>query len=264
MRTMLWLRFVLVGLVAGSAGAAQIWTDIGGTIAKFDSANPSAITNVGVTHELPMDGMDFTTDGRLYGVADQELFLIDQADGSVDYIGIATLPSGQIFMDISWDPVAEKMYGIDSSYPSRLYEINLNTGAASLVGPLGIPFMTLSAGLATTAAGVRYVDDSVNDVLYRLAGLTGMSLGPAGFNFTLFGGMTIDWSRDGICYHAASSGMSGIAELWTINLSTGAGTYGGVIGAGNPLLSVAIKPVPEPGALAVLAVLAACGSRRRG
>lgn len=263
MRKTALLQGLLIGLVTASAGAAEIWTDIGGTIARFDSANPGVITNVGVTGELPMDGMDFTSDGTLYGVADQELFRINQTNGSVNYIGIATLPPGQIFMDISWDPVAHQMYAIDSSFPPMLYQLNLNTGAATTVGPLSIGlFPTLSAGLATTAAGVRYVDDSTNDKLFRLAGLTGTPLGPAGFDFTFFGGMTIDWSQDGTCYHAATGGTSSLAELWTIDLGTGAGTFGGIIGAGFPLLSVAIKPVPEPSGVLILALLA-IGARCR-
>ncbi len=262
MRNTALLRFLLAGLLVIPAGAAEIWTDIGGMIATFDSNSPGVITYIGDTGELPMDGMDFTTSGTLYGVADQELFLISQTNGSVQSIGVAQLPPSQIFMDISWDPVAQKMYGIDSSSPVRLYEINLSNGAATLMGPLGIPVLTFSAGLGTTAAGVRYVDDSVLDGIYRLDGLNGTFLGPEGFDFSFFGGMTIDWSRDGVLYHATWNQSTVRTELWTVNLTTGAGTFRGAI-IQMPLLSAAIKPVPEPGGLLALAALAAC-VRRRG
>jgi hypothetical protein len=266
LRNTLWLRFVSLGLLVAPAGAAEIWTDIGSQIAKFDSANPAAITYLGSTGELAMDGMDFTSDGTLYGVADQELFLINQTNGSVQSRGMAQLAPGEIFMDISWDPVEHAMYGIaafDTSSPVHLYRINLNTAAATLVGTLGIPAPTNCGGLATTAQGARYVDDGARGGLHRLNGLAATFLGPEGFAYSMLGGMTIDWSRDGTCYHATYSMTTFRTELWTVNLNTGAGTFLGAVGIPGFLLSAAIKPVPEPAALMGMLVVVVCGLRRR-
>jgi hypothetical protein len=257
-------RLVLIGLIAATASAAEIWTDIGGTIAKFDSTNPGVVTYIGTTGELPMDGMDFTPDGTLYGVADQELFIINQTSGAVQSLGVSQLAPGEIYMDISWDPLTQIMHGIAGESPSHLYQINLSNAAATLVGTINLPSGNWSAGLATTAAGVRYMDDGVQDGLYRLDGLNGTFLGPEGWNYNIFGGMTIDWSRDGVLYHAGWNETAMRTELWTVNLNTGAGTLVGQIGQSTLLLSAAIKPVPEPGGLAAVALLAACVRRRRG
>jgi hypothetical protein len=255
---------VLLGLIAATASAAEIWTDIGGTIAKFDSTNPGVVTYIGTTGELPMDGMDFTPDGTLYGVADQELFIINQTSGAVQSLGVSQLGSGEIYMDISWDPLTQTMYGVTSSSPTHLYQINLSNAAATLMGVVNVPAPGWSGGLATTAAGVRYIDHSEQDGMYRLDGLNGTFLGPEGLDYSFFGGMTIDWSRDGTLYHATWNQTALRTELWTVDLTTGAGTLLGAIGQQTLLLSAAIQPVPEPGGLAAVALLAACLRRRRG
>jgi hypothetical protein len=262
MRANLWVRVSLLGVIASTAGAAEIWTDIGGRIAKYDSSNPASITYIGSTGELPMDGMDFTSDGVLYGVADREVFVINQTNGSVQYVGESQTVNNEIYMDISWDPVAHVMYGIGGQSPVHLYQINLNNAAATLVGSLAID-SPWSAGLATTATGIRYIDDSQRDGLHRLNGLNGTFLGPEGFDYSFFGGMTIDWSRDGVLYHTTWNATNSRTELWTTDLTTGVGTFRAVIGQPTVvLLSAAIKPIPEPSALLVLIVLAA-GARRR-
>ncbi len=262
MRGLVRVQFVLVGVVAVSVQAAEIWTDIGSRIATFDSANPGAITYIGPTGELPMDGMDFTPDGTLYGVADQELFIIDQTDGSVQSLGVGELVNNEIYMDISWDPLTQTMYGVGGLGPLHLYQIDLETAAATLVGTIDPPATAWTGGLATNAAGVRYIDDGIADGLYRLDGLAGTFLGPEGFNHSFFGGMTIDWSRDGVLYHAGFNQATLLTELWTVDLVTGAGTFRGAIGQ-VLLLSAAIKPVPEPAGVMVAALLAACARRRR-
>ncbi|HPM22527.1 MAG TPA: hypothetical protein PLP66_01385 [Phycisphaerae bacterium] len=255
----------LVAVFATSAMAAEIWTDFGGMIAHFDSANPTIITNVGQTGELPMDGMDFTPDGILWGVADQELFRISQVNGSVERIGVATLPPGEIYMDISWDPSTHAMYGLGSGasgFLNNLYTIDLNTGAATLVTTFLTP--TWSGGLATTAAGVRFIDNTLMDGPSRIDGNTLTYLGPQGFDSNFFGGMTIDWSRDGTLYYCTWNAGAERTEVWTLNTTTGQGTLLGPIGPDGQtvLLSAAIKPLPEPGAGAALILLLACRRMR--
>jgi hypothetical protein len=262
MRGLLRVGLVLLGVFAVSVQAAEIWTDIGSQIATFDSDNPGVINYIGPTGKLPLDGMDFTTDGTLYGVCDREVLLVNQTNGSVQSLGFSQLVNDEIYMDISWDPVTSTMYGIGGMNPSHLYQINLSNAAATLVGTINISYPSSSAGLATTAAGVRYIDDTEHNGLWRLAGLDGTFLGPEGFDSTFFGGMTIDWSNDGVAYHATWNAGSMYTELWTVDLVTGVGTYQGVIGSGVLLLSAAIKPVPEPAGLMALALLMACARRR--
>jgi hypothetical protein len=180
---------------------------------------------------------------------------------------VAQLGPGEIYMDISWDPVAGRMYGVSLSmaFEPKLWEINLTNGQASLVGVINGAAPSFTGGLATSALGVRYIDDGLLDGLYRVDGLNATFLGPEGFDHSFFGGMTIDWSRDGRLYHLGFNQATERCELWTVdNLNTGVGMFAGLLGNGEVLpLSAAIPPVPEASGLAALALLAGCVRRRR-
>ena len=265
-----------------STSAVEIWTDIGGPdggrIAKFDSANPGVVTYVGLTgQELSMDGLDFTSDGTLYGVIDQDLYVVDQETGWATLLGTDLIDPSEIFFDLSWDPVTQAMYAIGCPTMDipKLYQIDLTQHTATFLGRMyGYPDTFPPGGLATTATGVRYTDGY--SAIYRLGEpvedpndpWVPVERLPRGEGFTkwFFGGMTIDWSRDGVCYHATVNLDSLQTELWTVNLQTGRGTLVGGIGADPSttiLLSAAIKPVPEPGAAAMVGgLLLLCGRRR--
>jgi hypothetical protein len=165
---------VLIGVTTGPAWAAEIWTDIGGPnggqIAKFNSADPGTITYVGETGQpVSFDGMDFTSDGTLYGVIDRSLFRVDQDTGWATPLGGELLSDpNEIFFDLSWDPATQAMYAIAAQfghYPG-LYRIDLDQPAAVFLGRM-YDYMELfpPGGLATTASGERYVD-SYSDVYH--------------------------------------------------------------------------------------------------
>jgi hypothetical protein len=283
MPTRVWTLIGILGFIAASADAAEIWTnvylDYVSSIAKFDSDNPGTFIPVGPTGVGNlMDGMDFTTDGTLYGVMDQYLFIIDHETGGATQLGGALLPDpNEIFFDLSWDPSTDTMYAIGAVLGDKpkLYQIDLEHLKATFVGRIyDYTDFLPPGGLATTATGERYTDGAThvwglgppedgNDPWVPTWQLP-FPEGPSNF---LFSGMTIDWSRDGVCYHATlnrNAGPDPRTELWTVDLDSGRGHKVGDIGALETLLfSVAIKPVPEPGGLLTLVALAAC-VRRRG
>jgi hypothetical protein len=144
-----------------------------------------------------------------------EIGTVNTANGSVSLIGNA----GVVLTDIAFSPDGV-LYGIDFN---DLYTINQTTGAATLVGPLGIPdavnaLVFGSDGTLYTAGvleGGFYTVDS-NSGAASLVGYTGFdSAGDLAF-------------VNGTLYLTTTS-----SELLSINLTNGAGTSVGNMGVAN-------------------------------
>ncbi len=254
-----------MGLVVTAAGATEIWATSSNGLIRFDSATPQSVVVVGDTGVTMMQGMDFRSDGVMFGITDDDLYTLNLTTGHATLVGPCNWAGSDVPLDLSWDPTTRQMYavaGIDTDSPMHLYTLNLSTGAATLVGTLDLPAPSLPAGLATNAAGVRYVHDGSHSGMYRLEGLHGVFMGLEGVPGGLFEGMTIDWSGTGTWYHALwNTGMTR-SELWTVDESTGVGTFVGLIGADEHLLIGDIAVLPEPATVLVM-VLALLTVRRR-
>lgn len=272
-----WLVFsILVVFAAATAGAVEIWavdnlgTTNGGTVGdrviKFDSATPGAVTVVGATQiaSTLMGGLDFGG-STLYAYGQtgaMGLYTINQATGHGTFIGGGGLQGGDSITDLSWDPTQGKLYGLgifDTTTAPGIYTINTTTGAATLVGRVTGATGSLCVGLATDAAGTRYMHDLVLDGMYKLNGLAATFMGAEGFNANYSQGMTIDWAHDGTWYHGAFNAGSFRTELWTVSTANGAGTFKGYIGPVNPnglpeYETGDIAIAPEPASLGLLAL----------
>lgn len=289
-------RFTLgLGAVIALASAAAsygetIWAydnlaevNRGGTgdaLIKFDSATPGVVTEVGrstIAGTL-MSGLDFTPDGNLWSYSQAGnigLFSVNSTTGKATKIGSGGLTGGDFITDISYNPVDGKMYGIGESVADsvlRLYSISLGTGVASLVSTLSSgALQTLDVGLATDSSGRQFVHDLVNDRMFQISGTSLVPLAlPEGFDANFSQGMTIDWSRANDWWHGALNNVTFRTELWKV-APTGAGTFIGNIGGINggtglpeyETGDVAVKPVPEPATLALLALSGLMAARRR-
>lgn len=266
----------LILVTAGTAGAVTIWaTDnlgtanagtIGDRIIHFDSANPATPVVVGATGiaSTLMGGLDFAN-GTLYAYGQTGsvgLYTINQTTGAATFVGSGGLVSGDSLTDISWDPTTGQMYGIGSLSTPNLYTINLATGVATNLGTLTGASGTLNVGLATSPGGIRYMHDLVNDGFYRLNGLAATFLGAEGLSANYSQGATFDIPNN-ILYHGAFNATTFRTELWTVNTTTGAGTFVGNIGGVNggtglpeyETGDIAIV-VPEPATLLILGALA--------
>ncbi len=258
--------WVSLGLVVANAGATEIWATDSGSLVRFDSATPGTITVVGATGVGAMQAIDFSADGTLYGATNTDLYTLNTTTGQATHIGVSGYLGQDVPLDMSWDPATRQMYvvgGIDANSPIHLYTLNLATGAATSLGALDLPAPAAPTGMATNAAGVRYLHDSSHAGMYRLTGLHGDFMGAEGVSGGIFDGMTIDWSRDGTWYHALWDTDTARSELWTVNEATGVGTFVGVLGGGTVLVGdIAIQPVPEPAAV-LLALIGVVALRRR-
>lgn len=154
----------IVSLAPGTAGnfiAAGTWAngkwygeEFGvGNLYEIDHLNGN-MTFIG-SCGLNIGGLawDGTT---MYACTGTQLVIIDPEDGTATMVG--PMGNTQFMVGIACNSAGE-MYGVDI-YDDNLYSINKTTGAATVIGPLGID-------LSEYAQDIAY--DKSNDVLY-LAG----------------------------------------------------------------------------------------------
>lgn len=181
----------------------------------FDPLSPSGYTVIGSmgVGNIGFGGMDFDADGNLWayasfykstGGAASGLYSVDMTTGVASPVGINL----QTLQDIAFNPADGKMYGVNTRQASmtRLYEIHLDTG---LVTDLGL-FSGLASphainGFAFDSQGRMYLQDQNSDAIYVTddvsTAVTPLIALPQDNNFSQ--GMTIDWSRGDVGYHAA-------------------------------------------------------------
>ena len=226
---------------------------------RFDSANPAGWTTVG-SLGVPgagFGGLDFAgIGGNLYGYVSfasgtpavtSGLYRINTTTGAATLIG----NSGQSLQDLSWDPVANQMLGINSvGNIASLYSINLSNGATTSLGTFsGLPATNLEVGLAVDASGNRYVHDVASDRIFKGAGLnlTQSILLSRDTNFSQ--GMVIDWAGSNQGYHGAiGNAPAFFSRLFTFDTNLTAWTDLGTFGVPDGTF-----PTVETGDLAIIA-----------
>jgi hypothetical protein len=158
-----------------------------------------------------------------FGCTISELHIIDRNTGGTILIG----PTGVgPISGLVWDGVNDFLYGVvggwNCPYPPDLVRIDINTGAATIIGSLGVYL----GGLAFGPNGVLYGIGSNNEGgnFYQIDIGTGAAtlVGPTGFpGFT---GLTLVGDHDppsfGNLYACTSDG-----RVYTINEATGLATY---------------------------------------
>lgn len=255
-------------LGSSAAFAVEIWAVDGPGLIRFDSASPQNITRIGFAGVGLMQGLDFAPDGTLYGFSNNGLYSFDTATGDATLIGSPDLQNETV-LDMSWNPAANRMEivtALTSDEPHRLRSVDLSNGSVATVGVLNIGLPALAFGYAVDQSGTRYLHDGDSARMIRLdAGLNGTPLSPVGNSIGVLEGMTINWSDDGAWYHAGLSGDTSRQELWSINSTTGVGTFLGNIGGLDYEFNfgdIAITPIPEPATLLILGLGAAALRRR--
>ena len=249
-------------------------------LVRFDTDDPAGYEVVGSmgVDNIGFGGMDFDAAGNLWayaslykstGGAASGLYSVDTSTGQATLLG----DSYQPLDDLAFNPVDGIMYGIRSQGASmRLYSIDLVTGATTHVGNFtGMPSPPRAIGFAIDSEGNFYIHDNYVDKIYKSSGMAMTELYSLPQDTGYSQGMTIDWSRDDMGYHAAvGQGVYPDYFSQVNTFSTDGTNY--VLGPsfgpvehfhGDPLGyppvepgDVAIVPIPEPASLLLISVVA--------
>ncbi len=249
-------------------------------LVRFDTNDPAGYEIVGSmgVDNIGFGGMDFDAAGNLWayaslfkntGGAASGLYSVDANTGQATLVG----DSYQPLDDLAYNPVDGNMYGIRSQGADmRLYSIDLGTGATAHVGNFtGMSLPPRAIGFAIDSDGNFYIHDNYVDKIYKSSGMAMTELYSLPQDTGYSQGMTIDWSRDDMGYHAAV-GQGVYPDYFSqINtFTTDGANY--VLGPnfgpneyfegdpyGYPLVQpgdIAIAPVPEPASLLLISALA--------
>lgn len=158
------------------------------------------------------------------------LAAIDTATGAQTTIGTAD-SIGYGWNGMAYDSTSGKLYAVAGcATNSNLFTIDINTGTATLVGPLlNEP---CSIAIAIDAEGNMYGFDIATDALFAIDKTTANDalIGSVGFNANYLQDMAFDQST-GILYLAGFDADVFTDSIYTIDLTTGLATLVGPIGS---------------------------------
>ncbi len=242
---------IVIGLLAGTFGSTPVsatiygvsWT---GDFYAVDETDGSG-TRIGPTGFLNLNAMVSDAAGKLYSYRGT-LVTVDPLSGigtagprvtpTLDFRGMAFSPDGTLFATDS---------GGGGRVPDDLYTIDVATGVATRIGSTGMPGVQ---GLAFDPAGKLYGWETGSGTgiglgLIAIDPQTGAAtdVNPA-VGGRAFDVQTIEFAADGTLFGAVN-------QLFTIDVTTGALTP---IGSGGYSDLRGVAFVPEPGAIALLAV----------
>jgi hypothetical protein len=276
---------VMIG-VSTSARAELLYTTNGTAIARFDSAATGVVTSVPVTGLQvgeTLVGLDVRpATGVLYGLGSaSRLYTLNPLTGTATQVGTAgafTLNGTSFGTD--FNPVPDRVRVVSNTGQSL--RLNPDSGGLAATDTAITPAGTAIAAVAydrnfprlggDTTPTTLYGIDSAAGTLVTIGSLNGSPnspnggvtspVGSLGLGTNLNDNIGFDISGTGAGFASITTG--GTSRLYSINLSTGAATLVGSIGAGTtPFSGLAAATAPEPGAFALLGAAAALAMGRR-
>lgn len=172
-------------------------------------------------------GLEFdSATGILWGVSNaRELGQLDTLTGEFQVVALMTgIGTGETVTGLAFLDGQTPFYlstSHDSSSESLLYTVDPASGAATLVGPMGVALMI---EIAINAEGAMYGHSVDTDSIYSIDPATGVAtlVGPTGYDANFAQGMAFDRST-GVLYAWLYQG-GGVNTFATIDLATGAAT----------------------------------------
>ncbi len=244
--------------------AAMVGLNSAGELVTFDSATPGTISSrvavTGLADGESLVGIDYRpANGQLYaGSTASRIYTINLSTGAATAVGTGAFTPAASGTNFGFDfnPVPDRIRFVSDG--GQNLRINPATGVAITDGNLAYatgdanegatPNVTASAyvnpfGGATTTT--LYGIDTNLDILVtqnppnagtlNTVGALGLNAaGPAGF----------DVGQDGIAYAALTTDPTGPSSLYTINLTTGAATLLGTVGATTEAGLIDVAAVP--------------------
>jgi len=254
---------VVLGITFETGAFAEIlWINGGSQLYSVDSATPGTLLSGPVTYsgltsgDGFIDGIDFDpATSVLYGFASNSgrLYTINKTSGAVSGVGTSSTTLNR-FIGMTFEAPDTIRIVHRSGAQFRLSSLSGSLVATdTTVAEDGFGTVAYDAATSTTYG----MDDSTGN-LYRLGSLGGSPNLPSSGLVELVGASSIFTSRTynmdisaatGVAYVTdGQGGGGGSANLYTINLSTGVGTFVGPLA--SPLFGsgdgIAIEPVPEP------------------
>lgn len=287
LRPLCLLAFAAAASLVAPAQATVVFSlsNNGQSLVRFDSSAPGAVFNIGQIggDTVHLDGLDFRpADGLLYGYngSDSGIYRLDTSTGSTTRVSTSSSPV-TVPLGIDFNPVADRLRVVTPNQENS--RVNIATGAATKDGALAYGAADINQGKTAHIIDAAYTNndtnpatgtqlyyiDSVLDTLVTTSNPNGgvlSTVGALGLDVNDYTGFDILTTANGsnIGYASINSGRS--TGLYSINLSSGAASFIGDIGASN-LYGLAVMPsaVPEPSSLMLIgtAGLALLGLRRR-
>lgn len=224
---------------------ATIFTaNAAGNLYSVDTNNGNAtlIGNMGQGVDQIASTSSINDVGQLYAT-DGVLYNVNPANGGATPIGNGV---GVGVTGLGLAPQSGVLYGVTTA----LYAINLNTGAASLVGSLNLPTVN---DVNSRAGDVAYgpngttlylsadvPEEKAGDELFSVNTSTGAATLIGSIGFTNVTGLAL--GDDGVLY-----GVTGTGQILSINTSTGGGTFVSTCSAGAMTDATSfVLPPPPP------------------
>ena len=234
------------GVTLPRANTYAIWNNATASIATFDVTAPGTLNVIGSTG-IPsaqfINGLEFEpTSGKLYlttNSATNYFFDVDIATGLASNGRGSGLSAGDTIGDLSYDHFQSRMLAVGNAGTAgsgaRLYEIDLVTGDAALLGPVG----NLTEGFAVSLAvrpsdGLIFLHGIETDRWYTVDPdtLQATALDPLGVNTNFGQGASFD-PQSLILYHAMLTVDGGNQNrLAVIDQTNGLPAFIGTLGAG--------------------------------
>ncbi len=252
-----------------------------GFLVSFDSATPGTIESGSALSGLQLNeqilGIDVRpATGELYGVGSfSNLYRIDTASGAASLVGAGGFSpalNGSSF-GFDFNPVIDRIRLVSDADKNTV--LNPNDGTATGVTDLFYAAGDDNAGsdpnvvhsaytnsfLGTTSTQLYGIDTGL-DLLVTQANSAGtlQTVGAIGTDVTDVGGFDIS-GVTGDAFLAVVDNGASQTMFWSIDLTTGVGSFIGPVGGGSTLTAIAV--VPEPASALLLAAGTLVTLRRR-
>jgi hypothetical protein len=226
-----------------AAGAAELFAGNGtgsalsqGGLVKLDPTTFAGVLVADSIATYGITGLAVTPDGRLWGSAGvfsaSNLVELDPSTGALISQVPITLSGAPVrIADLAVQPGTGALYGVGGSLLGSIFKINTTTGAATLVGSVGMGY---DGGLAFDDAGTLYMISAavVNPNLVAVNPATGAAIWTLGYGPDVgLDGLTVRPSDGALL--ATRGGFTGGDLIVEVNPLNGLTTQLGTTGTGN-------------------------------
>ena len=210
---------------------------------SFDLDDPEGATQIIYSSTSPFAGTWINDVWYIISAFTHILYTVDPVTGAESEIGPTGVEDTINIAGLAFDDITQKAYGIFvSSQPifTRFYEIDLTSGAATLIGDWNGDILI---DFACDSNGVFYGPGiaSYSDTLYLIDPTipTATAIGPIGLDLNFAQGAAFDKDTD-ILYLAGYLSMTGGGRLYTCDTTTGYATLIGSFPLGFEFDALAI------------------------